>query len=191
MFPSREGGGGYFDDRERAELIENHLHLAEGGESLIYEEFYYFYTAVCFPSQTLVISYTAAEGASMAVRELQSLFADLQPQRPSLWGAEEWVSTRDSALFYGLSHRDDPVGSALLERLRDDTVADGRICAAEKGVTVDRCRLSPTVMDRLIPRRMEMSPSRLERYVNCPFSYFCSYVLRLQEPLTFRTSYLP
>ena len=184
VFPSSAGGGGYFDDRERAELIEHQLPVAQGGEALLYEEFYYFYTAACFPSESLVISYTAAEGASMAVKELQSLFTDLQPCRPSQWGAEEWVSTRESALFYGLSHQKDPVGSALLQHLREEATLEGRIRAAENGITVDRCRLSPELMDRLIPRRMEMSPSRLERYVNCPFSYFCSYVLRLKEPLS-------
>lgn len=184
VFPGRDSGGGYFDDRERAELAENQLHLAEGGEALIHEELYYFYTAVCFPSRTLAVSYTAAEGASMAVRELQALFPDLQPIRPSAWSADEWVSTRDSALFYGLTHRADPVGDALLCQLRQETVAEGRIRAAEEGVSVGECRLAPALLERIIPRRLELSPSRLERYVNCPFSYFCSYVLRLQEPLS-------
>lgn len=184
VFPARDGGGGYFDDRERAELAENQLTLAEGGEALIHDELYYFYTAVCFPSLSLAVSYTAAEGASMAVRELMELFPDLLPVRPSLWGAEEWVSTGDSALFYGLTHRADPIGGALLHRLRKDTAAEGRIRAAEEGVTVERCRLSPVLMERIIPRRLELTPSRLERYVNCPFSYFCSYVLRLKEPIS-------
>lgn len=182
VFPARDGGGGYFDDRERAELAENQLTVAEGGEALIYDELYYFYTAVCFPSRSLAVSYTAAEGASMAVRELRELFPDLTPIRPSLWGAEEWVSTKDSALFYGLTHRDDPIGGALLAKLREETSAEGRIRAAEEGVTVGKCRLSDELMDRIVPHRMELSPSRLERYVNCPFSYFCSSVLRLSEP---------
>lgn len=184
VFPARDGKSGYFDDRERAELAENQLPLAEGGEALIHDELFYFYTAACFPSRTLAVSYTVAEGPSMAVRELQALFPDLAPVRPSLWSADEWVSTRDSALFYGLTHRDDPVGGALLDHLREETAAEGRIRAAEDGVTVDRCRLSPVLMERIVPRRLELSPSRLERYVNCPFSYFCSYVLRLQEPLS-------
>ncbi|MBQ8383188.1 MAG: PD-(D/E)XK nuclease family protein [Clostridia bacterium] len=184
VFPARDGGGGYFDDRERAELAENQLTLAEGGEALIHDELYYFYTAVCFPSSSLAVSYTAAEGASLAVRELRELFPDLAPVQPSLWSAEEWVATRESALFYGLTHRADPVGAMLLDGLREETAAEGRIRAAEEGVTVERCRLSPALMERIVPRRLELSPSRLERYVNCPFSYLCSYVLRLQEPLS-------
>lgn len=184
VFPVRDVDNGYFDDRERAELAENQLTLAPGGESMIHEELYYFYTAVCFPSRTLTVSYTAAEGASMAVKELEDLFPNLEPIRPSLWSADEWVSTRESALFYGLTHRSDSVGTALLDDLREQTIANGRIRAAEEGVTVDRCRLTPELMEKLLPKRMELSPSRLERYVNCPFSYFCSYVLHLQEPLS-------
>lgn len=182
VFPSRDDRGGYFDDRERAQLAENHLSLAEGGEALIHEELYYFYTAACFPSRSLTVTYTAAEGASMAVRALRDLFPDLKPSRPALWGAEEWVFTRDSALYYGLTHRNDPVGKELLTSLRDDASAEGRIRAAEEGITVDECRLPPALMERIIPRRLELTPSRLETYVNCPFSYFCRYVLSLAQP---------
>ncbi len=182
VFPARGGSEGYFDDRERMELAENKLCLAEGGEALIHEELYYFYTAACFPSRSLTVTYTAAEGASMAVRALTELFPDLQPVRPATWGADQWVSTRDSALFYGLTRRGDPVGQALLHLLRDEQTAQGAIRAAEKGSAVTECRLSPTLMERLIPRRLELTPSRLERYVNCPFSYFCRYVLLLSEP---------
>ncbi len=182
VFPSRDGTKGYFDDRERAELAEYQLSLAEGGESLIHDELYYFYTAACFPSSSLTVTYTAAEGASMAVRGLRDLFPDLTPVRPALWDAEHWVSTRDSALFYGLTHRNDEVGRELLTLLREEVTADGRIRAAEEGIAVGECRLSPDLMERIIPRRLELTPSRLERYVNCPYSYFCRYVLYLAEP---------
>lgn len=182
VFPSRDGAKGYFDDRERAELAEHQLSLAEGGESLIHDELYYFYTAACFPSASLTVSYTVPEGASMAVRALTELFPDLQPISPAEWTAEDWVSTRDSAMFYGLTHRFDPLGGALLSLLRDEVTAEGPIRAAEEGIAVSDCRMSPELMERIIPRRLELTPSRLERYANCPYSYFCRYVLYLSEP---------
>lgn len=182
VFPSRDGAKGYFDDRERAELAEHQLPLAEGGESLIHDELYYFYTAACFPSTTLTVSYTVPEGASMAVRALAELFPDLSPAYPGEWSAEDWVSTRDSALFYGLTHRSDALGGELLSLLREEVTAEGPIRAAEEGIAVAECRMSPDLMERIIPRRLELTPSRLERYVNCPYSYFCRYVLYLAEP---------
>ena len=38
VFPARDGGGGDFDDRERGELAENQLTVAEGGEEPKYDE---------------------------------------------------------------------------------------------------------------------------------------------------------
>lgn len=182
VFPSRDGAKGYFDDRERAELAEHQLTLAEGGQSLIHDELYYFYTAACFPSSSLTVTYTAAEGASMAVRALTELFPDLTARQPAAWNAADWVATRDSALLYGLTHPNDPVGRELLALLRDEVSVAGKIRAAEEGIGVDECRMSPQLMERIIPRRLELTPSRLERYVNCPYSYFCRYVLNLAEP---------
>ncbi len=182
VFPARGQGGGYFDDRERAELADNQLTLAQGGESLIHEELYYFYTAACFAAKSLTVSYTAAEGASMAVRELCNLFPGLKPVRPAGWGAEEWIANPASALYYGLTHRADPLGREILALLQDDAVTEGRIRAADAGVSVDQCRLPKALMAEIIPRQMELSPTRLERYINCPFSYFCSHVLNLTVP---------
>ncbi len=183
VFPSREGSGGYFDDRERSELTAANLHFAEGGESLIHDELYYFYTAATCPSHSLTVTYTAAEGPSMAVRALTALFPEqITPEHPADWSAEAWVYNRESALYYGLTHREDEVGKALLAYLAEEAVAGGKIRAAAAGLAVAECRLSPALMERIIPRRLELTPSRLERYVNCPFSYFCRYVLSLSEP---------
>lgn len=182
VFPAQEGARGYFDDRERAELAENNLLLAEGGEALIHNELYYFYTAACFASRSLTVSYTAAEGASMAVRALCKLFPDLKSSHPSEWGAERMIYTRDSALHFGLTHREDALGRALLGVIAEDQLLSGQVNAAKAGISVGKCRISPTLMESISPRRMELTPSRLERYISCPFSYFLRYVLYLSEP---------
>ncbi len=182
VFPASDGAKGYFDDRERAELAENDLKLAEGGEALLQNELYYFYTTACFASHTLTMTYTVSEGASMAVRAVQDLFPDLQAVQPADWGAEEWCYTYDSALHYGLTHPDDPIGQSLLALLLERSLHSGAIRAANEGVTVDKCKVNEELLGAILPRHMELSPSRLERYVNCPYSYFLRYLLYLSEP---------
>lgn len=182
VFPASNGSKGYFDDRERAELAENDLQLAEGGEALLQGELYYFYTAACFASHSLTLTYTASEGASMAVQALSALFSDLQVNKPAQWSGEDWCYTDESALYFGLTHPDDPIGQALLAWLGERSLHSSAIRAAQEGVTVDECQIDERLMQDVLPRHMELSPSRLERYVNCPFSYFLRYLLYLNEP---------
>ena len=182
IFPASDGAKGYFDDRERAELAENDLQLAEGGEAILQGELYYFYTTACFASHSLTVTYTLTEGASMAIQAMTDLFTDLKATRPADWGAEEWCYTYDSALYYGLTHPDDPVGQILLDELTRRSLCGGAIRAAREGITVDECELNKDLLESILPRHMELSPSRLERYVNCPYSYFLRYLLYLAEP---------
>ena len=182
VFPASDGAKGYFDDRERAELAENDLQLAEGGEAILQGELYYFYTTACCASHSLTMTYTLAEGASMAIQAVTDLFTDLKAVRPADWIAEEWCYTYDSALYYGLTHPDDPVGQNLLRVLTDRSMHGGAIRAAEEGISVDECQVNKALLDSILPIHMELSPSRLERYVNCPYSYFLRYLLYLAEP---------
>lgn len=41
------------------------------------------------------------------------------------------------------------------------------------------CRLAPETAKTLFGERIHLTQSRIDRFTSCPFSYFCSYVLRL------------
>ncbi len=45
----------------------------------------------------------------------------------------------------------------------------------------DVCRLSPATMQRLYPGQLDLTQSRMDSYAKCPFSYFCRYVLGLED----------
>lgn len=49
-------------------------------------------------------------------------------------------------------------------------------------VSTDECRIDKDTVKELIGDKIYVSPSSLERYVSCPFSYYASYVLALREP---------
>ena len=44
-----------------------------------------------------------------------------------------------------------------------------------------RVRAGAEVMGEVYGNRMQLSQSRIEQYVGCPFSFFCKYVLKLSE----------
>ena len=53
---------------------------------------------------------------------------------------------------------------------------------SDSSVSTDECRINPDILREIIGDKIYVSPSSLERYVNCPFSYYASYVLALREP---------
>ena len=53
---------------------------------------------------------------------------------------------------------------------------------SDASVSTDECRIDPNTVKEIIGERIYVSPSSLERYVGCPFSYYASYVLALREP---------
>ncbi len=53
---------------------------------------------------------------------------------------------------------------------------------SDASVSTDECRINPDILKDIIGDKIYVSPSSLERYVNCPFSYYASYVLALREP---------
>ncbi len=53
---------------------------------------------------------------------------------------------------------------------------------SDASVSTDECRIDPQTVKEIIGEKIYVSPSSLERYVSCPFSYYASYVLSLREP---------
>lgn len=52
---------------------------------------------------------------------------------------------------------------------------------AESHVSAEKCRLDPELIRSLVGDTIYVSPTGLEKYVRCPFSYFAGYMLALRE----------
>lgn len=184
IFPAPPAQGRYFENRERIRLAEAGLTLAETDETLSMNELYYFYNACCAPARSLTVLYTAKEGASMAVAGLRTLFPSLKTERAVDFTAENWAWNRDTAFTYALTHRDEPLSKQILALLSDDPVYKAKIKAAEKGIAVEDCAVDPLLMKEIYPSSLNLTQSRIDRYVSCPFSYYCRYVLGIREPVS-------
>ena len=53
---------------------------------------------------------------------------------------------------------------------------------SDASVSTDECRIDKNTVKALIGDKIYVSPSSLERYVSCPFSYYANYILALREP---------
>lgn len=182
IFPAPPAQGRFFENRERLLLAEAGLELAESDEQLSMNELYYFYNACCAPSQSLTLLYTAKDGASMAVEGVKALFPDLETEKVSDFGVEKWAWNTSTAFTYALTHREEPLARSILAKLREDPAYKVKIEAAEKGMAVEECSVDPELMKQLSPANLNLTQSRIDRYVSCPFSYYCRYVLGIREP---------
>lgn len=107
--------------------------------------------------------------ALSGVQEIRT--ADL-PRLSRLWrstGASDYLG-----LYQGTAE-----GEALTRLLSTDPRYADTVSRLSMPLTDADCRLSPETANALYAREVSLTQSRIDRYVQCPFSYFCRYVLKL------------
>lgn len=184
-FPLRLDTGGLLSERERLLMQHSGVSLNTSAGELAALERFYTYFALTLPSERLAVSYPrrtlAGEGKreSILVRELRALFGDslLQPEDPL-----EGIYTEESAFSLLCAHwGGSDTLSACLRAHFEGTAESARMVrtidfAGDKQFSI----ADPSVARKLFGSRQALSPSRLERYFNCPFAYFCDGGLRLR-----------
>ena len=188
--PRAEEGGGIFSPDERQRLLELDIDLGAGGDNELWREFSLIYHTLSLPSEslTLLCPLTDAEGAAVrpasVFRRAQTLFA-LPVQTVDLSDA------RMSATAPALSLAAEAIrGAGGREQAAYEYFTEtepAKIRALEQAAHAVRGSLSPTAVERLYGRRLRLSPSRIEKFASCQFSYFCQYGLRARpyEPAGF------
>ncbi len=177
VFPATPGDDPLFGDAEAAELETAGLSVVEPRLSRLRAERFYFYSAVAAPSEQLVLTYPAStlKGETLrpspAILRIRALFPRLRTRLYTGVGAQALFSAENaSAVFYAL-----PAG-------KDREALRGLL--AEKGIELPPAR--PAIADPIAriafgEQTLRLSPSALERYRYCPFSYFGRYLLKLKE----------
>ncbi len=187
VFPAPPGSGSVFNDEERKQLDALGVTLAQSDDENAVDERFLAYTALCCASERLFVSWVQASigGEAMLAGEiatqLRMLFPQLQteacaadPENPATMG--EAAQTLAAEYF-----RNTPRRAALQRALSDSPDAVPLLDAmqrASKGV-------SQAIEDRetaraLFGKQLRLSPSRVEKFYQCPFQYFCQYGLGAQ-----------
>ncbi len=204
VLPARAMPEGLFTDHERQMLASCDLELGLSTERRLFNEQFLIYTALTRPSQYLWLSYPLAneEGASLlpssVIKRVKALFPRLIVEEHPLTPDN---LTGEAVLPY-LTHPSQALQN-LAVKLREATL--GRPPApiwwdlysylllnsglrplllrviASLSRRNSEARLSGEAVRRLYGKTLRASISRIERYNACPFAFFSSYGLRLQE----------
>lgn len=191
-FPAPVEESGLFHDSDRRRLQE--LGLSIEPDLLLRSAREYFCFARAFAaggeSVTLLFAEQKANGerqspAAVVGRLLSLGVAPLatvggQPRLDHLW--RKRAAADYLGLFYGTAE-----GEALAESLKDEQPYARTVRGLSLPLAEAACHLSPQTAERLFAGGLYLSQSRIDQFARCPFSYFCRYVLKLEDdrPITF------
>ncbi len=169
-FPASPSAAGIFDRDEVRRLAERDIYIEDTFDRQICNEKLFFYLAACSASEKLVCIYSTggAQRASVGAMRLQRLcrgavsvsFGE-QPQTLVFSAA----SARERSMF----------ASPAAARLLREKGLDGSLTAREFPLCDSRAQI-----DYQDGGCVSLSPTKFERYSNCPFSYFANEVLHLK-----------
>ncbi len=180
-FP-RSVSEGLFSAPELEKLEELGLAPTDSDDTRASSELLYFYRAFCSAAESVTLSAPklSASGEekspSLALIRVRRLFENMQ--RKELPSSELVIS--ETAL---LSH--------YLDNAGDDFTEACRIVAKKRGVSLPPSeqralsnmdvRVSKEIARQVLRERPRLSFSRLDSYSQCPFNYYCKYVLGLKD----------
>ncbi len=168
------GTGGIFTDGECRILKERDLELLEDSERQLLDSLFSFYTLSCSCEGKIMYTYISS-GKKKPSSVLSAVGAVMKKEEGLFEDASENTL---SDIMYALLLKEKRENS-LKEEGEKNTGSDfddGMSCAAE--------HLGEENTERLYGEMVRLSQSKLDRFSRCPFSYACTYVMKLREELT-------
>ncbi len=184
-FPGKPAEDSIFSDRDKAVLKELGIELSDASSELINDEMFLAYKVLTCASHGafLLSSEKAANGdkiyPSIISAIVHKLFPTLVTEKFPFDGKRKFMFSK-AKLFDLAFSKDDAVSHAALCNYfsSDDDYSErfSRLSQATDGGD----SLSGETASALYGGSMTVSPSRLESFGNCEFSYFGTYILRLR-----------
>lgn len=182
-FPSAVNDKSYFSESDKIKLSKCGLGVNPEMEIKGARELYIFSRAFSYATNSVTLTYCSAdtkfksiEPAEVIDRISKLTGAAVNTVKISSLSPFERIFSPESAL-YSIGEFSDCYGAvrdALAESGYEDKIA---IC--EGDISSERLTLGEQI---IAPNEsMSMSQSKIDTYVNCPFGYFCKYVIKLCE----------
>lgn len=184
VFPAQVGYSGLLTHADRELLVEKGIEMPGAFENRVLLEEMYFYRALTAPSHSLTLLWHATEegGAAQLSPALAALYSVLRPKILEFSAAQLAATPLAAAdLLAGRYHQSDAETAALREALEEQPDYRPLLERMRKAKEGDGPQLRyPAELRRLLGGTMELSPTRVERFYACRYSYFLEYVLRVK-----------
>jgi ATP-dependent helicase/nuclease subunit B len=177
-FPRTDSGFSLFDDSDRALLEKYDIELGKTEEEKLIHEQYLAYKALTAPTEKLFISYPSSTSGqtrpSSAVTELMRIFPSLEISQPLSENDPDKIAER----IQNVSSAFDVYARFGSGQLREflETTEYGKYLHSSESASLEK-----DTAEKLFGRNMRLSASRVAKYYECGFSYFCEYGLGLKK----------
>lgn len=177
-FPGTAEDTGFFCDADKLKLSNVGISLSNDTTLRTAQEYFMYYRTACLARKSLTVLVPVSEGEMS--QGASRLCAVLGEEIVTSYG-ELPLSERmyhPSSADYAVSY-ESGAERALLEKLSGERSRAEDF--SDVGIEVSAERVSSVTLGQLFGKRMSLSQSRIDSYVNCPFSYWCRYVMKLKE----------
>lgn len=188
VFPKENDKTGMFRDSERKLLKTLGLDIANTDEENSYDELFLAYCALCSAKTNAFVTYRKKSLSddvmykSVIVSILEKMFGEAILSEYSDNNLLD-SAVSDEMLFEHYMTLSDSVEKATLRAYFNEKDEYRERIKLSETMDFADTPLSETVLDSLFGERMVSSYSRIEKYRECPFKYFCTYTLKLSpEP---------
>lgn len=186
-FPAAVKDTGLLSKAERDILEEMNMQFSERSRFRGSDELMYVQRAVELPSKRLaLLTHRASADGSKCTPSLPFLRAkDIFPDRFVEYDSHSVTSILGSAvseLAYIDKISSPEERNALLRAVAENEAAS-RLLRSDGSVKISDtvCNVSSDTATEVFGDRIYLSQSRIDKFVNCNFSYYCTYVLKLRE----------
>ncbi len=184
-FPANVDDSGLLCESDRDTLAELNIELGADEDERSSDELMFVRNAFACASDTLFLLTSTADQKgnkrtpSLPFRRVEKMFCDVKPHRFSGNELSYLAGSPKSAAAHLRNIADNSQRAAATRAVAEHIPLVSEL--SDASVSTDDCRISPDVVRSIIGDRIYVSPSSLEKYVKCPFSYYASYVLSLRE----------
>ena len=186
-FPKNATDAGLLSSPERERLAELGLRFSSDVEEKMSDELMFVKRAFALASERLILITPRAEVGgkskqpSIAYTRVKALITHINEHKFEESDLSYLSISAESALRYIHEQAPNEELAALRAALVDRGEREEELLRSPEDISTDDCSVSKETASLAFPDNLEMSQSRLEKFVNCKFSYYCSYVLDLRE----------
>ncbi len=195
-FPSINKAEGFFGDKDREILKNDGIELANGTIENLYEENFNIYKAFTTAEKSLYLSYSSSETEgkalrpSMIVNKIKKIFPKLKEKSDVI--NKNYEITNKMMTYQELlenisdikeNKEIDYIWYVIYQYYKNQKDWNIRLQKDLKAIDYTNIpeNIKKEIIEKLYGNTLNTSVSKLEKFAQCPFSYYLQYGLRLKE----------
>ncbi len=196
LFPSINKNEGFFDDNDREYLKEQGIELAKGTIEQLYDDKFNIYKAFTTAEKQVYLSYSSSDKdgkslrPSILINQIKRIYPKIEEKSDIINKKYELVNTIityeeliENIARLKKSEKIENIWYEIYQYYKQQDIWKEKLESDLEGLTYSNLPqdIDKENIEKLYGKTLKTSITKLERYRNCPFSYYLQYGLKLKE----------